>query len=121
VLREAVILSVAYEKHSTYEWARHIDSATHVGIDPAAVIDAVDRAPTGCVDAAAIIARDVAAGRMPDATAAAILVKELGPRGYVELTTLAAYYCMLAMLIEFWAVPLDSDVTTQPFPHGERR
>jgi 4-carboxymuconolactone decarboxylase len=114
VLRELVILAVAKETGSTYEWTHHVADAERLGVRPETlerlVSGELEKDP-GPIGAAVRFARLIAGGLEVDAGTFDELTRELGARGTYELATLVAFYVMLSRLIGALGVPLEEGVS----------
>jgi 4-carboxymuconolactone decarboxylase len=115
-LREAVVLAVAYEVRSSYEWSQHVPVAKRLGLDPVAVVTGGTVGGEQIIDDGVAFARSILSGGRPSAETEGRLSDRLGVKGLVELTVLTGYYAMLASVIEAWSVPLDPGVRPVPFP-----
>lgn len=112
-LRELMILRTAQLARSEYEWAHHLRMARKAGVRESQIaalaswrdsgeFDARERAALGLLEA-------VTAGKVDDATwntAAARFERE----EMMELVMVAAFYSMVARVLDALRVPLDEDI-----------
>ena len=122
-LQELVILTVAHEVRSVYEWTLHwrvvegFAERLHITPEVMGMIGTaqLERQPDP-VGAAVRYTRLVARGDEVDDTTVAALKSALGDAGLVELTVCVGYYLLLSRLIDALRVPLDGGVEPRPFP-----
>jgi 4-carboxymuconolactone decarboxylase len=115
-VRESVILVVAHELGSTYEWSQHAPIARRLGVDPSAVVTAPDLLPSDA-RAAVEAARRIARQDPLDADSMRRLIDACGgTRAAVEVCAISGYYAMLATLIESFGVQPDASLPLEPFP-----
>lgn len=118
-LRELLILTVAQESRCAYEWTHHVHIAERLGVDQATIASIgspeaeAQPAPTG---PALRYARLVAQNEPVDDATVTVLREAFGDGGFVDLTVLAAFYSMLARVINTLHVPLEVDPV--PFPRA---
>jgi 4-carboxymuconolactone decarboxylase len=116
-IREAVILAVAHDGGSEYEWTQHVRIAKRLGLDHLRMIGLGDEPyEDDLVNAAVTVGRATAQGAPLDPVSIECLVNALGHRGLLEVTVLAGYYGMLGKLIAAWQVPLDEGLIPEPMP-----
>jgi len=113
VVREMVILTVARELDSQYEWTHHEPIARRAGLRDE-VIEAIrDRkAPQGLIRKEAVFIQYtqelLRRRKVTDATFQAV-VHLLGTQGTTDLTVTIAYYTMLAHILAAFEVELEED------------
>ncbi len=117
-VREVVILAVAAQRRSAYEWYAHSAIATSVGLS----VTELDALRTGVVPTSLAQAEQMAAAaatqlvtrRSLDDTAFDGARAQLGLGGFGELVALVAYYDGLALSMAAWQVGLPAGVA-DPF------
>ena len=111
-LRELVILRGAQLVKSEYEWAQHLKMARKAGVrEPQ--IAALSRWRTSSEfdakeKAALTLAESVTAGRVSDEVYREAM-KQFDHHDYVELAVTAAFYAMVARVLDAMAVQLEPD------------
>lgn len=116
-VREAIVVAVAFDTESTYEWCHHARIARRLALDPVRIaLDGPWVPGDELIRAGVTVGRACLSKKPIDADAAALLAEQLGPRAVVEATGIAGYYAMLAALVVAWEVPLDSGVPVEPMP-----
>ncbi len=121
-LQELIILTVAQEVRSVYEWTLHwrvVDGfAERLHLTPE-VLGMIGKpeleqqpAPVG---ASTRFARLVARGEEVDEATIAALKETLGDAGLVDLTVCVTYYLLLSRLVDALRIPLDGGVEPRPF------
>jgi alkylhydroperoxidase family enzyme len=112
--RELLILRVAHQRDSRYEWAQHVYQAGVVGI----TTEEVERVRTGPqadgwdeLEAALLTAADelLADARISDSTYA-VLAPELETRQLMDVVFTVGAYEVFAMAMRTFDVPLDEDL-----------
>jgi alkylhydroperoxidase family enzyme len=111
-LRELVILRGAQVMRSEYEWAQHLRMARKVGVTEEQ-IGAVDSFRTSKVfsaqeKAALSLAEAVTLGKVSDEVQAEAL-KHFDMHDYVELCIVAAFYAMVARMLDAMGIQLEPD------------
>ena len=112
-LRELVILRGAQLMGSEYEWAQHLKMARKAGVREDQIAALADwRASnlfTGVEKAALGLAEAVTQGRVTDEVYAEA-TRHFDHHDYVELSLVAAFYAMVARMIDAMGVQLDPDL-----------
>jgi alkylhydroperoxidase family enzyme len=111
--RELVILTVAAETDSAYEWHQHVNIATDVGLDSAEITALARGIPTSLpVEEQALIAytRAVVHGYVTDVIYAAV-ADLFDENAIVGITATTAGYLALSRVIHSLGVPLEADDT----------
>jgi alkylhydroperoxidase family enzyme len=112
-LRELVILRGGQLMGSEYEWAQHLPMARKAGVREAQIQDLGNWQSSPEFDArekaALALAEAVTQGRVTDEVHAQAL-RHFDHHDYVELAAVAAFYAMVARMLDAMAVPLDEDV-----------
>ena len=112
-LRELVILRGAQLMRSEYEWAQHLKMARKAGVPEkqiAALTDwRVSDAFTGKEKAALGLAEAVTQGRVSDEVYAQAM-RHFDHHDYVELALVAAFYAMVARMLDAMGVQLEPDM-----------
>ncbi|GAB3207097.1 4-carboxymuconolactone decarboxylase [Marinactinospora thermotolerans DSM 45154] len=111
--REIVILAVAAERDSAFEWSAHRRVAATVGLTDEEIAalgaratpSSLDAAERAAVEAARALLRD---RDLDDARHAAVEAA-FGEAGVVELITLTGYYDFLATLLRALRVPVPAE------------
>lgn len=112
-LRELMILRGAQLVNSEYEWAQHLRMARTAGVSEAQIA-----ALSGWRDATLFDAREraalalceaVTAGRVPESVYDEAM-RHFSHGEYVELSLVAAFYAMVARVLDALGVPLDDDI-----------
>ena len=118
VLRELVILTVAYETHCEYEWGHHWAVAQQLGVSSALLktvgTPQLEREPDP-VGAAIRYARLVARGEEVDDDTFAMLKGMLGNAGLIQLTVAIGFYLSLARTINTLHIPFDEGLERRQF------
>lgn len=113
-LRELMILRGAQQANSEYEWAQHLRMARNAGVSEAQIAALGRWRDSGVFDAreraALALCEAVTAGRVGDAVYDEAM-RHFSHAEYVELSLVAAFYAMVARMLDAMAVPLDDDVT----------
>lgn len=120
-LRELMILRSGQVQHSEYEWAQHLGMARKAGVREAQIaalatwresqeFDAKERAALGLLEG-------VTAGRLDDATWA-VAAEAFSREELMELVLVAAFYSMVARVLDALRVPLDEDIRDYAPPLG---
>jgi 4-carboxymuconolactone decarboxylase len=112
-LRELVILRGAQLMRSEYEWAQHLKMARKVGV-PEAQIAALaqwrsSEAFNSREKAALGLAEAVTQGQVSDEVYAEAM-RHFDHHDYVELSIVAAFYAMVARMLDAMGVQLEPDV-----------
>jgi alkylhydroperoxidase family enzyme len=111
-LRELVILRGAQLSRSEYEWAQHLRMARKCGVREAqiAALDnwEVSSEFTEPERAALALAEEVTQGRVSDETYRNAL-RHFDHHDYVELALVAAFYAMVARMLDAMGVQLEED------------
>jgi alkylhydroperoxidase family enzyme len=111
-LRELVILRGAQMMNSEYEWAQHLKMARKVGVREeqiAALADWRTSASFSSKEKAALgIAEAVTQGRVSDEVYAEAM-RHFDHHDYVELSLVAAFYAMVARMLDAMGVQLEPD------------
>lgn len=109
--RELVVLVVAKETRSRYEWHQHVGIARDVGVDPAR-IDAIGRADwasfEGRLNALLSYTRAIVEDRATDDDVAA-LCEHVDADALVGITLLVGYYVATARALAAWDVPVEDE------------
>jgi alkylhydroperoxidase family enzyme len=110
---ELVILRVAWECRSAYEWHQHVPIALRVGLSPDEVAGAADRIPqdvfTGRQQTLLAVSDELLAQRMlSDSTWSAVQVT-LDNREAIELCLLIGHYQGLASTIGGFGIQIEQD------------
>lgn len=108
--REIVILTVASEIGSAYEWHQHVNIATDAGLSEAEIgaLARDDRESFSDDDRALVAyARAVARGRVTDALHEAV-VEQVGEEATVGAASVAAGYVALGRIIQALGVDLEA-------------
>ncbi len=121
-LQELVILTVAHEVRSVYEWTLHwrvVDGfAERLHLSPE-VLNMIGKPELeqqpNPVGASARFARLVARGEEVDEATITALKETLGDAGLVDLTVCVTYYLLLSRLVDALKIPLDGGVEPRPF------
>jgi alkylhydroperoxidase family enzyme len=115
-LRELVTITVAQETRTVLTWTKHYRNGASVGV-PQRLLDIVgtpdieaEPAPTGAV---LRYARLVARAAPVDDDLVDELKRELGERGFIDLTTQIAFAGFICRVVDALRVPLDEE--PQPF------
>lgn len=120
-VREVVILAVAAQRRSAYEWYAHSAIATSLGLTNTEVEALRTGAvPTSLAEAeqlAAAAASELVTRRSLEDTAFDAAREQLGLVGFGELVALVAYYDGLALSMAAWRVGLPAGVA-DPFGPG---
>lgn len=112
-LRELVILQVARQEGSDYEWAQHEAIAGRLGVavEQLAALQRDDLTdPAFFDDTERLVLHAVGELGRPGGAGADTVValcRALGPRATVELALVAGHYTTIARLIASFAVPVD--------------
>lgn len=112
-LRELMILRSGQVQHSEYEWAQHLRMARKAGVRESQIaalaswrdsgeFDARERAALGMLEA-------VTAGKVDDATWNTATA-QFERQEMMELVMVAAFYSMVARVLDALRVPLDEDI-----------
>jgi len=111
-LRELMILRGAQLMRSEYEWAQHLKMARKAGVRDAQLAELAEwRASdefTGKEKAALGLAEAVTKGHVPDDVYAAAM-QHFDHQDYVELAVMAAFYAMVARVLDAMHVQLEDD------------
>ncbi len=112
-LRELVILRGAQLCRSEYEWAQHLRMARKAGVTDEQ-IDALasfrsSKAFTDREKAALALAEAVTLGKVSDEVYAEAR-KHFDEHDYVELSMVAAFYAMVARMLDAMGIELEADV-----------
>lgn len=119
-LRELVIMRVAWNTGSAYEWAQHWRMAIDAGVEPGDLVGVRDWGGHGFEPAAAAVlaATDEVTGQGEVATATLERMSSLlGEDAALEMVATAAAWTMLSTLLRSFAVPLEDDLAAWP-PDG---
>jgi alkylhydroperoxidase family enzyme len=112
--RELLVLRVAHQRESAYEWAQHVYQAGVAGITP----EEVERVREGSqadgwspLEGALLAAADdlLADARIGD-TAYAALAAEMGPQQLMDVVFTVGAYETFAMALRTFDVELDEDL-----------
>lgn len=111
-LRELVILQVARQEGSDYEWAQHEVIAERLGVavEQLVALQRDDLTDPSFGDIERLVLRAVGELGRPGGAGAdtvAALSQTLSPRTIVELVLVAGHYTTIARLIASFAVPVD--------------
>jgi 4-carboxymuconolactone decarboxylase len=111
-LRELVILRGAQLARSEYEWAQHLPMARKSGVREAQIAALADWRSSPEFNAkeraALMLAEAVTEGRVPDAVYAEA-ARHFDHHDYVELAVTAAFYAMVARVLDALGVQLEPD------------
>jgi alkylhydroperoxidase family enzyme len=111
-LRELVILRGAQLTRSEYEWAQHLRMARESGVREAQITALADWRSSPEFNAkeraALMLAEAVTEGRVPDAVYAEA-ARHFDHHDYVELAVTAAFYAMVARVLDALGVQLEPD------------
>jgi 4-carboxymuconolactone decarboxylase len=111
-LRELVILRGAQLARSEYEWAQHLRMARESGVREAQIAALADWRSSPEFNAkeraALMLAEAVTEGRVPDAVYAEA-ARHFDHHDYVELAVTAAFYAMVARVLDALGVQLEPD------------
>ena len=121
-LQELVILTVAHEVRSVYEWTLHwrvVDGfAERLHLSPEVLQmigkPELEQQPDP-VGASVRFARLVARGQEVNEATITSLKETLGDAGLVDLTVNVTYYLLLSRLVDALNIPLDGGVEPRPF------
>src|SRR2546428_945390 len=112
-LRELVILRGAQLMRSEYEWAHHLPMARKAGVREEQIAALADwRASALFSDkekAALGLAEAVTQGRVTDEVYAEAM-RHFDPQDHVELSIVAAFYAMVARMLDAMGVQLEPDM-----------
>src|ERR1700716_465228 len=112
-LRELVILRGAQLMRSEYEWAQHLKMARKVGVREAQIAALAGWRASPEFDArekaALEIAEAVTRGRVSDAVYAEAM-RHFDHHDYVELSLVAAFYAMVARMLDAMGVQLEPEL-----------
>ena len=112
-LRELVILRGAQLMRSEYEWAQHLAMARKVGVREAQIAALAGWRASPEFDArekaALEIAEAVTRGRVSDAVYAEAM-RHFDHHDYVELSLVAAFYAMVARMLDAMGVQLEPEL-----------
>jgi 4-carboxymuconolactone decarboxylase len=112
-LRELVILRGAQLMGSEYEWAQHLKMARKVGVREAQIAALAGWRASSEFDArekaALSLGEAVTEGRVSDEVYAEAM-RHFDHHDYVELSTVAAFYAMVARMLNAMGVQLERDV-----------
>jgi alkylhydroperoxidase family enzyme len=111
-LRELVILRGAQVVRSEYEWAQHLKMARKAGVreEQISALSSYrdSKAFTGQEKAALALAEAVTLGKVSDEVQAEAL-KHFDTHDYVELCIVAAFYAMVARMLDAMGIQLEPD------------
>ena len=111
-LRELVILRGAQVVRSEYEWAQHLKMARKAGIreEQISALSSFrdSKAFTAQEKAALALAEAVTLGKVSDEVQAEAL-KHFDMHDYVELSIVAAFYAMVARMLDAMGIQLEPD------------
>ena len=111
-LRELVILRGAQATRSEYEWASHLPMARKAGVREAQIEALAQWRGSAEFDerekAALELCEAVTAGEVSDAVYARV-ARHFGHAEYVELSMVAAFYAMVARMLNAMRVEIDPD------------
>lgn len=112
-LRELVILRGAQLMRSEYEWAQHLPMARQAGVSEDQIKDLPDWRKSSRFNerekAALELAEAVTQGKVSDEVYARAM-KHFDPHDYVELALVAAFYAMVARMLDAMGVQLEPEV-----------
>jgi alkylhydroperoxidase family enzyme len=112
-LRELVILRGAQLVRSEYEWAQHLAMARRTGVREEQINALADWRRSAEFDerekAALELAEAVTTGRVSDEVHARVS-RHFDDHDYVELAAVAAFYAMVARMLDAMGVPLEPEV-----------
>jgi alkylhydroperoxidase family enzyme len=112
-LRELVILRGAQLMRSEYEWAQHLPMARKAGVSEDQIKDLPDWRKSSRFNerekAALELAEAVTQGKVSDEVHARAM-KHFDPHDYVELALVAAFYAMVARMLDAMGVQLEPEV-----------
>jgi alkylhydroperoxidase family enzyme len=112
-LRELVILRGAQVMKSEYEWAQHLKMARKAGVREEQIAALADWRKSGEFDAkekaALALAEAVTQGRVTDEVYAEA-TKHFDHADYVELSMVAAFYAMVARMLDAMGIQLEPEV-----------
>jgi alkylhydroperoxidase family enzyme len=112
-LRELVILRGAQLMRSEYEWAQHLAMARKAGVREAQIAALAGWASSPEFNArekaALALAEAVTLGRVSDAVYAEAM-RHFDHHDYVELSLVAAFYAMVARMLDAMGVQLEPDL-----------
>ena len=110
---ELLILRVAVQTQSWYEWACHVDRALKIGIEIEhifALLKPVSEASWAEEDRALILAVDeLTANHQINLETLALLNKHYSNEQIMDLMAIQGMYLILAAMIKTWGLALDSD------------
>jgi 4-carboxymuconolactone decarboxylase len=111
-LRELVILRGAQLMRSEYEWAQHLKMARKAGVREAQIAALADWRSSDAFDsrenAALGLAEAVTQGRVTDEVYAQAM-RHFDHHDFVELSAVAAFYAMVARMLDAMSVQLEPD------------
>jgi alkylhydroperoxidase family enzyme len=112
-LRELMILRGAQLMRSEYEWAQHLAMARKAGVREGQIMSlagwSVSTEFNPREKAALALAEAVTRGRVSDAVYAEAM-KHFDHHDYVELSLVAAFYAMVARMLDAMGVQLEPDM-----------
>jgi alkylhydroperoxidase family enzyme len=112
-LRELVILRAAQLMKSEYEWAQHLTMARKAGVREEQIAALASWRVSGVFDArekaALALAEAVTQGRVSDEVYAEA-TRHFDHHDYVELSLVAAFYAMVARMLDAMGIQLEPDV-----------
>jgi 4-carboxymuconolactone decarboxylase len=112
-LRELMILRGAQLMRSEYEWAQHLAMARKAGVREGQIMSLAAWSVSTEFDprekAALALAEAVTRGRVSDAVYAEAM-KHFDHHDYVELSLVAAFYAMVARMLDAMGVQLEPDM-----------
>jgi 4-carboxymuconolactone decarboxylase len=112
MLRELIILRGAQLMRSEYEWAQHLKMARKAGVREAQIAALAGWRQSGEFDAreraALELAEAVTRGEVSDAVYAAVS-QHFDHATYVELSLVAAFYAMVARMLDAMRIQLEPD------------
>lgn len=112
-LRELVILRGAQIVQSEYEWAQHVVMARKAGVTDAQIRDLANWKASALFDAkqkaAIALAEDVTKGKVTDAVYQEAR-RHFDNHDYVEIASVAAFYAMVARMLDAMGVQLEDDM-----------
>jgi len=109
-VHELVILTVAHETRSVYQWTHHVGDAEGLGLDRDTLRRLLverDADEQPLLAAVVRLTRAIVAAETPDEATFATLTVEVGEAGIYALAILAVYYLGISRLVVAFEVELD--------------
>lgn len=113
--KELLVLAIARDVGSTYQWTHHARAAERLGLSVKEAVREIDGSDDLRTSAIVGVARSVASGSPVTDADIARLAEAVGDAAAVEVVVMSAYYLGLARVIQALDVQVEAGVDPVPF------